>query len=243
MKTENKFSAKKTEHKSECPCAGNSIARSKGEVTIVVRRQSFRIKKNLPYCIWGTQYLQGNSFAVALIPYIPVGVTLLVIQSGNTVTFQYTQGANVDNIIVTCPPNTTISYMEIIQNLNTNFLKSELIYFNCNADANSPTLTTTDSITIRSQILYFLKKASLGKKTTETLIPQTRTQVNNSQPNIVELSFPNKTIKPDTVWVHTFPFLLLGGGPLTELTFYWQVIINDIINVNEHNQQVIEANG
>jgi hypothetical protein len=226
----------KKKHVSPCPCTGNSIVRSEGEILIVVIRQSFNIPLDLPYCIWGTLYLQNNSFAVPLQPYLPTGVTVFtIIDPGNpVVTFVYTDSlGNSDTIQVLMPPQGLISYFDTLTSLNTNYLRTELAYYNCNAlpDDFAPLLTDGQMNTLKSASLYFQKTGGAGAKQTEDIIPLSRNFANQSQPKITELSFKHQELKPDTVWIHNFAYVQLGGL-VTFLVNIWNVIINERIDMN-----------
>jgi len=223
----------KEKHKAPCPCAGNSIVRSEGEILIIVVRTSFNIPLDLPYCIWGTIYLQGNSFPQILQPYLPTGVTVFTVQDNAILTFVYTDSlGNSDTIQVFQPPQNLISYFDTLTSLNTNFLRSELAYYNCNILPDQAPLLTDDQMnTLKAASLYQQKISGMGNKQNEAIVPLTRNLPNQSQPKITELSFKRQEIKPDTVWVHQFAYVQLGGQ-VTFLVNAWNVIINERIDMN-----------
>lgn len=232
----------KHKYKAPCPCSGNSIVRSEGELLLIVVRQSFNIPTALPYCLWGTLYLQGNNWATSLQPYLPAGVTCVTNTDNASVNFIYTDSlGNSDVISVFTPPQLQISYPELLANLNTNYLRSELVYFNCNTGPDpTPVLTSDQMQTIKAGALYQQKTGALGGKNTENIIPYTRNLPNQSEPKITEISLKHQEIKPDTVWVHQFEYVLLGGQ-VGFLVFYWNFIINARINMNEEKIKFAEA--
>lgn len=223
----------KTKHVTPCPCTGNSIVRSEGEVLIIVVRTSFNIPLALPYCIWGTLYLQNNSFPVPLQPYLPAGVTVFTVQDNSILTFVYTDSlGNSDTIQVFMATEGLISYFDTLTSLNTNYLRSELAYYNINTFPDFAPLLTDDQMnTLKAASIYFQKTGGAGTKKTETLKPLTRNLPNQSQPKITEVSLKHQEIKPDTVWIHQFEYVQLGGL-VQFLVNYWNVIINERIDMN-----------
>lgn len=221
--------------KDSCKCSGNSIVRSKGEYTIVVARNGFRIKQDLPYCLWGTMYLNGGNFATALKDYLPAGVTCNSAVNGINIVFTYSDGVNTDTIAVFAIPTGLVSYPEMLASLNTSYLKTELVYFCNNTQVgNLPLLTPEQDKICQAQPLYLQKLGSTGSKDVELITPLSRRLPNNTVTNVLEISMRRQDIKPQTNWVHKFAYLKLTEKNL--LVFYWQVIINDIINMNEEQQ-------
>lgn len=224
--------------KENCFCSGNSIVRSEGEFTIVVIRNSFNIKKDLPYVMWGSIYMNGNNFATALQPYLPgVGVTTQIV--GENLIFTYTEGPFVDQIIVIAIPTGMMSYPEMLASLNTNYLRTELVYFHNNTQIpGRPVLTLAQNLICQSKPLYLQKVGGLGSKGNEQITPLTRQLPNNSTPDVLELSLRHQEIKPDTFWVHQFAYLLIANKK--PLVYAWQVIINEVINMNEEKMSLSE---
>lgn len=238
----NKFKATPHKHERPCPCAGNSIARSEGELVIEVIRTSFNIQEDLPYCIWGTSYLNTNSYPVILQPYLPAGVTVMSITDNNVLTLVYTDAFfNSDTIIIKVPDTSLISYFEILASLSTNYMRSELILFNCNAAIRPPVLSQEQINKLKQPGLYFQRIGGINSKSNEVIIPYTRNMINNTTPQITEISLNNKAVKPDSVWVHSFAYTLLGGA-ITQLRFYWEIIVNERIDANEEAKKILEAN-
>jgi hypothetical protein len=215
----------------DCGCSGNSIVRSKGEYTIVVARNGFKIKEDLPYPIWGTLYLQNKSFDTAVRDYLPAGVTCICTVVGENINLEFTQGLNVDTISIFAIPNALLSYPEMLTGLNTAFLKTELAYFCNNTQVgNLPLLTDQQNKICQAQPLYLTKIGGLGQKGNELITPLSRHLPNNSVKDVIEISLRKQEIHPDTVWIHKFAYI-----PMTEknlLVFYWQIIINEIVNIN-----------
>jgi len=218
--------------KNPCPCSGNSIVRSKGEFTIVVIRRTFKLNVDLPYCLWGTIYLNGKNFATPLQNFLPAGITVTsTINASNVIIFSYTDGVDTDTIEVLGLPTNQVDYLEMLANLNTNYLKTELVYYNCNTSKNPPLLTDSQITDLQQQPLYMQKIGGLSSKDTQSIIPLTRKLPNNTIKDIIELSMRKQDIKPETVWVHIFANVMMTEPK--KLVFYWQIIINDIVNMNE----------
>lgn len=235
---------KHTQHKKKkpevkCGCAGNSIVRSKGEFTVFVRRNTFTIAQPLPYCIWGAMYLNAN-FSQAIQPYLPVGVTCFAKINGGIVTFTYTSGLLSDSIDVFGNPDGLLSYPEMVANLNTNYLKTELVNFGLNASIIAPiiTLTALQIKTLQIQPLYLQKIGGMSSKDNEMISPLTRKLPNNSVNDIIEISMRNQIIKPETFWVHQFANVVIAGN--RPLINYFNVFINDIINMNADKMSLSE---
>lgn len=218
--------------KDNCECAGNSIVRSKGEYTIVVVRAGFKIRYDLPYCIWGTMYLNGNNFGAALKDYLPPGVTCTTTVDKENINFVYTDGINTDVIQVFAIPGNMISYPEMLASLNTNYMKTELVYFCNNTQVgNLPILTDEQNKILQAQPLIPTKLGSIGAKSMELITPLSRQLPNNTVRDVLEISMKKQDIRPETVWIHKFAWLKLTEKNV--LVFYWQIFFNDIINTNE----------
>ena len=221
----------------DCKCSGNSIVRSKGEYTIVVVRNGFRIKEDLPYCIWGTMYLNGQNFSTAINQYLPVGVTCSSVVSGENIIFTYTNGLVTDIIQVFAIPTALVSYPEMLANLNTNYMKTELVYFCNNTQVgNLPILTAEQNKILQGAPLYLQTLGSMGSKNNELITPLSRQMPNNSVKDVIEISMRKQDIKPQTVWVHKFAYVTLTER--NTLVFYWQIIFNEIVNMNEERQSL-----
>lgn len=216
----------------DCTCAGNSIVRSKGEYTIVVVRNGFKIKEDLPYPIWGTLYLQSQNFATAVKDYLPAGVTCSSSVVGENINLSYTDGVNTDNISIFAIPTALLSYPEMLTSLNTAYLKSELAYFCNNTQVgNLPLLTDQQNKICQAQPLYLSKIGGLGNKGNELITPLSRHLPNNSVKDLIEVSLRKQDIMADTVWIHKFAYINMTEKSL--LVFYWQIIINEIVNMNK----------
>lgn len=223
----------KNEKHEDCKCAGNSIVRSKGEYTILVNRSGFDTLKDLPYPIWGTLYMQSNSFAVAIKDYLPDGITCVSSVVDGNIILDYSDGAgNTDTITVFAPKSALLSYPEMLTGLNTAYLKTELCYF-CNNSPilSNPLLSDGQNKTLQSKPLYLAKIGGLGSKGNELVIPASRLLPNNSVKDIIEISMRKQDIMPDNVWIHTFAYINMTGK--SQLRFYWQIIINEIVNMNK----------
>lgn len=225
----------------KCPCAGNSIVRSKGEYTIFVERLTFNMKNDLPYPLFGTLYLSGQNFATPLAPYLPSGVTVTsAIIANGIIELTYTDGSYTDIIHVGFARQELSSYPEMLANLNTNYLNTELVYFCSNVEfEDAVVLDDLENCIIQSKPLYLLKIGGLSSKSNELITPLTRRSPNTTQKNIVEIYMRSQDIKPDTVWIHVFP----ASNRIQEgerLVFYWQVFINEIVNMNDERRSLEE---
>ena len=222
----------KDEKHDECKCSGNSIVRSKGEYTIIVARNGFKIKEDLPYPIWGTLYLQSQNFATAVKDYLPAGITCTSDVSGENINLHYTDGVNTDDISIFAIPTGLLSYPEMLTSLNTAYLKSELAYFCNNTQVgNLPLLTDQQNKKCQAQPLYLTKIGALGSKGNELITPLSRRQANNSVKDVIEVSLRKQDIMTDTVWIHKFAYINMTEKSL--LVFYWQIIINEFVSMNK----------
>jgi hypothetical protein len=215
----------------DCGCSGNSIVRSKGEYTIIVARNGFKIQEDLPYPIWGTLYLQNQSFDTAVRDFLPPGVTCVSSVVGENINLAYTQGANTDNISIFAIPGNLLSYPEMLSGLNNQFLKTELAYFCNNTQVgNLPLLTDQQNKKCQAQPLYIKKIGGLSNVQNELITPLSRHLPNNSVKDVIELSLRKQEIHPDTIWIHKFAYINMTEKNL--LVFYWQIIINEFVNLN-----------
>lgn len=224
-----------------CACSGNSIVRSKGEYTIVVVRNGFKIKQDLPYAIFGTVYLNGQNFATAIKDYLPSGVTCVSSVDKENIIFEYTETATglIDRIILFVIPSGIISYPQFLANLNTNYLKTELVYFCNNTQVpNQPVLSLIQDKKLQAQPLYLQRISGMSQKDNELITPLSRRLPNNTVSNVLEISMKRQDIRAETVWIHKFAYVKLTEK--NTLVFYWQIIINDIINLNEERQNTSE---
>lgn len=227
-KTKGKIlNAKKHKHEKPCECSGNSVTRSKGELVITVTRTSFNLPFDLPYCIWGALYVNTN-FGVVLQPYLPAGITVRTGTDDNIISFIYTDGILTDVIQVTIPSAGIINYLAILSSLNTNYMRTEFMLFDCNA-ANDGTIITDQQIKkSQSNPLYLQTVSGGGMKEAQVIIPSSRTNINNSVKQIIEVYLRNEPVKPETVWIHNFAYLLLMGS----LQYSFTVFISERVNMN-----------
>ena len=216
-----------------CKCP-HPISQSVGELVLIVTRSSFSINAALPYGIWGSIYSQASSYGVVLQPYLPTGVTVTSANTNDGVLFTYTQGLAVDTIRVTVPTIGLISYLEVVNNLKTNYMSSCLAVFNCNAANNAPFLSNEQIYDLQSGGLYLQKVGATGDKSAELIIPTTRRQLNNSIPNVIEIYLRNTPIKAETVWVHQFPWVQPQEPPVP-LVFQWTVFFSERFDANEND--------
>lgn len=220
-------------------CSPNSIVRSKGEFLIQVLREGFTIHKPLPYCIWGAIYLNANNFATVLQPYNTGMIITTAIVNGNIV-FTYQEGPFIDRITVSANPNSLISYAEMLANLNTSFLRSEVSYFSNNTEASVlPILSDQNNAKLQLQPLFLTKIGGGGEKKNEMIVPYSRRLQNNSLKDVIELTMRNQEIKADTVWIHQFGYITQGGN-FDTLQFSFLVVINEIINLNDEKRSIAE---
>lgn len=228
----NKFAEKKP-----CGCVNkcpHTISNSDGELVIVVTRDSFNITATLPYCIWGTLYLNTN-YGIVLQPYLPVGMTVANATNANgNMVFTYTQGGKVDTITVSVPVIGLISYLEILSNLKTNYMTSCFMTFECNASIDAPLYDNTVIYGMQALGLFIQKVGASGDRNTQLIIPKTRRQINNSVINIIEIYLRKEPIKPDTVWIHSIPFVASLQPPLSAppMEYNFTIYIADRVNMN-----------
>ena len=222
----------KEEKHEDCKCSGNSLVRSKGEYTIIVDRIGFKTLADLPYPIWGTLYLQAQNFATAIRDYLPAGITCTSTVVDGVIILDYTDGTNTDRIKIFAIPSGLLSYPEMLTGLNTAYIKSELCYFANNAPINNhPTLTNLQNQRLQAQPLYLSKIGGLGSKANELITPLTRKLPNNSVQDTIEISLRKQDIMADTVWIHTFGYINMTEK--SKLRFYWQIIYNEVVNLNK----------
>lgn len=228
---------KKSEQpKKNCGCINkcpHTISNSVGELVIVVTRKTFTLPVTLPYCIWGTLYAQTN-FGVVVTPYIPVVVpaitgTSITTPQGN-LQFIYTNGDTTDIIEVSVPGIGLISYLEILSGLKTNYFNTCFMTFDCNSKNDAITLDNSDILRIQSEGLFLQKVGGTGNKDAQLIIPKSRRQINNSIMNIIEIYLRNEPIKPETVWVHSIPFINVMGYTNHEYNF--TIYISDKVDMN-----------
>jgi len=232
------FNKPKPKHQSPCHCSGNEITRSEGEIVITVTRNTFFLLVPLPYCIWGALYVQSN-FGAVLKDYLPPGITVTSVNNEDgSITFSYTDGLETDTISISSPSASIISYLENVASLNTNMMRSNFMTFNCNSGNPNPFYSNDQIDNLQSGGLYMQKTSagSLGGgyKSTQVIIPNSRKQINNSVPNIIELYLRNEEVKPDTVWIHQFAYAsdAIPGRLPSPIQFTFTVFISERINMN-----------
>jgi len=231
---------------SKCNCKShstNEIVNSKGEVVILAVRNQNTVPFDLPYCIWGALYIDDpTSFGRVLQPYLPTGVTVTIARDsvGNLV-FTYTDGIHTDKITVTVPTDYDISYGEIVTNTRTNYMKSNLLMFNCNAAVNATFLQPAQINKLLSLGLVMQDVNALtnvgGSRNSNIIIPRSRQMINNTVSNLMEIYLRKEKIQPSTVWVHKFGYLAIVGEPFP-ITFSFTVIVNEVIDVNCSPQEI-----
>ncbi len=226
------FNLDEKKHKAPCGCSGNSITRSIGEVVITVTRTSFNINADLPYCIFGALYLPGNSFANAIEEYLPDGVTVTTSITDRNVTFNYGPAAGLgDQIIVSVPDDSLINYLDIMASMNTNFMRSEFLLFDCNAHINAPVLADSQIRKLKSLGLFLTKVGGARDRDVQVIIPGSRTEINNSTTNLAQIYLRNEEVKAESVWVHKFAYTSLSV-PATRLQFNWTLFVSERIDLN-----------
>ena len=225
---------KKDEHTPPCKCSGNEVTKSKGEVIIYATRTGFSLPFSLPYCIFGTLYLQNFSFAQVIQNYLPPGITVNVIFDLNALIFSFTDGLTSDNITVTSPDISLISYAEMLTNLNTNYLRTNYVLFDCNAADDAEFLDQTQIKKLQGGGLFLQNIGAGGHKDVQLIIPKTRINGVQSVPNIINLDMRNEPIKPETVWIHSIanPVTPAPGVVVKPIVFSFTVFISERINMN-----------
>jgi len=229
-----------------CSCGGNPITASKGELVINVVRESFNVQADLPYCIFGTLYI-GTRFGNVLTSYLfgvstangPVTVTAAIVN--NAIQFTYSDTVETDIITVSSPSISLISYLEALENINQNIMKTNYVLFDCNAGSGAPTLDNTSIYTLKSGGLFLQKSGGEGDKQQHLIIPQPRTTTGSTQINLVDLYMNNEPVKPDTVWVHQFKYLAPAafGGAAARIQFDYTVFISERVNLNKEEIKLV----
>lgn len=232
----NQLLKKVGQKKEGCGCANkcpHTISNSVGEYVIKVVRQSYVLPFDLPYCIWGTLYVNSN-YGVVLAPFLPAGITVSnSITATGDILFTFANGPDTDTILVSMPSFSLITYVEMLSGLKTNYMKSCFMTFDCNA-ANDPDILDNSLILQTQNLGLFLQSVGgTGDKRAQLIIPKSRRQINNSVMNIIEIYLRNEPIKPETVWIHSMPYYTIGGAPPIKLQEYnFTVYITETVDIN-----------
>lgn len=227
--------------KKEKCCGAHPIINSEGEIVIDFTRTSFNIAFPLPFAFWGTLYIGNNNFGAILAPYLPTGVTVTtsINQNNGNLIFSYTDGVNVDTIVLNIPQG-LITYAETLESINTNYMRTNYTLLAVNAANDAPFLQNSDIFLLLNSPLIMTKVSALsntgGSKTKDIIIPRSRMNPANTQINIVELYLRHQEIKPDTVWITNFNFLT-QAEPMP-ISSYITVFIDESFDVNEDFEQV-----
>ena len=235
----NRHNVKKKEEK--C-CGGHPIIESEGEIVIGFQRASFNLTVGLPFAFWGTLYIGLNNFGAVLAPYLPAGITVTshIDQTNGNLIFRYTDGTNVDTIIMNMPES-LISYSETLESINTSYMRTNYAIMSVNSSPTAPTLSNQNIYLLQSNAFIFTKVSALsntgGSKTKDIIIPRSRMNPNTSQLNIIELYLRKQEVKPDTVWITTFPYINTGSEPVP-IDNYLTVIINEFFDVNNDADKI-----
>jgi hypothetical protein len=133
-------------------------------------------------------------------------------------------------------PEGLISYSEEIESINTSYMKTNYCLLSVNSAIDAPFLGNSDIYTLLDAPIIMTKVSALsvtgGSKTKVVIVPRSRNTPQNTQLNVVELYLRHQEIKPDSVWITTFPFIALGGEG-GSLQNYLTVFIDEIFDVNE----------
>lgn len=231
-----------TKKKKEKCCGGNPIIESDGEIVIAFTRQTWNIPFPLPFGFWGTLYINNkNGFGSALAPYLPTGVTVTTNINQNTgdLIFTYTDGINIDTIALRIP-SILINYAETVESINTTYMKSNYALLQVNAAIGAPFLQNDDIFNLLDPPFIMTKVSALsntgGSKTRDIIIPRSRMTPSTTMPNIVELHLRHQNIKPDTIWITKFAYVVFASEP-PPITNFLTVFINDIVDLNEDPEQ------
>lgn len=232
----------KDHDKKKC-CSGHPIINSVGELVILCQRKTYALAFDLPYCIWGAMYLNTN-FSAVLQPYLPVTVPPITVTTAivnnNTIRFTYTNGIETDTIEVTNPDIGLISYPEMLSNLNTNYMRSDFLIFNCNYGTGVAFLTDDQINLIKLGGLYLQQTGGTGSKNAQLIIPLSRTSMNNSTTNVTEIYLRREPIKQESVWIHQAKYISQPAPPTILPVYAFTVFISERINVNEEKKALFE---
>jgi hypothetical protein len=229
--------------KKEKCCGGHPIIHSEGEIVIGFERNTFNIHAALPFAFFGSLYIGNNNFGAVLAPYLPAGVTVTtsIDQTTGNFIFTYSNGSVTDTITMSTP-NGLISYTELVESINTTYMRSDYCILFVNAAITAPLLTNGDIYTLLDTPFVPTKVSALsntgGSRTKNIIIPRSRMNPQNTQINIVELHLRREPIKPESVWINTFAYSPTIGDLGQPIQCYLTVFINEIFDANEEADEI-----
>lgn len=230
--------------KKEC-CSGHPIIFSEGELVIQYTRTSFTIPFALPFCLWGTLYINNNNFGAILAPYLPANVSVVTSIDRNTgnliFTYTYSITEAQDTIVLTIPQS-LISYAEMLESINTNYMKSNYSILTVNSAIGAPYMVNSDIYSLLDYAFIFTKVSALsntgGSKTRDIVIPRSRMNPQNTQVNIVEMFLRKQDVKPDAVWINSFAYTATIAAFAVPITSSLTIFINQIFDMNKEADKI-----
>lgn len=194
----------------------NLIAESRGDLNITVKREGTAIAFDLPYILFGLNGFQ-SSFISTIRPYLPAGVTMSASSDPATgdMLLTYTDGVNTDVVRVSLT-GSQISYMEFLENMNSNFFKTKYIRQEYPNDA-----SLLDSV---SHAINFGLLSALGARSANNLLPRARRKTSDFNTFIVDLFMAEQKITSDFSFVQKII--------QKKTTIAWDVVMSQRVNLN-----------
>lgn len=195
----------------------NLIAESRGDLNITVIRQSINLAFNLPYILFGLNGFQ-SSFISTIRPYLPAGVTMSASSDAATgdMLLTYTDGVNTDIVRITLT-GSQISYMEFLENMNSNFFKTK--YIRQEYPNNKNLLNAV------SQSINFGLLSALGARSANNLLPRARRKTSDFNTFIVDLFMSEQKITSDFSFVQKIT-------QDADAVIAWDVVMSHRVNLN-----------
>lgn len=194
----------------------NLMSQSRGDLNITVKREGAALAYDLPYILFGLNGF-NSSFISTMRNYLPTGVTMVASADPNTgdMLLTYTDGIGTDVIRVTLT-GSQISYMEFLENMNSNFFKTKYIRQEYPNNANL--------LNAVSQTINFGLLSALGARSANNLLPRSRRQTSDYQSFIINLFMDEQKITSDFSFVQKFTQV--------KDSIAWDVVMSDRVNLN-----------
>ncbi|MGZ4038658.1 MAG: hypothetical protein ACXVPQ_12575 [Bacteroidia bacterium] len=192
------------------------MAMSKGDLNITVTRATHAINTGLPYILFNSNGFPSN-FVSTIKQYLPTGVTVSATTSATgDMLLTYTDGTNTDIVTVSLS-GSQISYMEFLNNMNTNFFATMYAKQTYPNDGNL--------INGQSQMINFGLLSAMGMKNQNSLLPRSRVLSSDYQQNIVNIFMPEQNVTTEFSFVQNII-------PVNGYTIAWDVYMSKRINLN-----------
>lgn len=197
----------------------NIIANSKGDLNLTVTRESINIVGvTLPYILFDSNGFPSN-FISTLKQFLPSTVTVAATVDAPTgdVLLTYTAPGPLVDIVRISITGGTISYSEFLNNMNTNFFKTNYIRQEYPNDSNL--------LSAVSQTINFGKLSALGMNNKNQLLPRSRRLPSDFKDYIVNLIIREQDITTDFSFVQ-------GIIPVAGYIVAWDIFMSDRTNLN-----------